>query len=386
MAEIKKYTKKDGSTAYMFQVYLGTDEATGKRIRTTRRGFATRKEASLALSRLRVEAQQGTFRKAQFETYADAYELWKEQYRNTVKESTYHKTIRIFENHILPAFGSLRMERITTAHCQKVLNGWFKRFVHFKVMKNYASLVFQFAVRMQMLPSNPMDNVTMPVKRAAVGERKELNFYSKEELQAFFAACKEDAQEKENLLWYALFRLLAFSGMRKGELLALTWQDIDFTGQTVSINKTLTRGIGNRLIIQTPKTASSERILSLDEETLHILSQWRKQQATDYLKLGFNTLNKRQLVFPNTKNEHMSPTKVGQNLTRILKGYGLKKLTVHGFRHTHCSLLFEAGASLKEVQDRLGHSDVQTTMNIYAHVTERAKERTAQRFAEYLNF
>jgi site-specific recombinase XerD len=93
-----------------------------------------------------------------------------------------------------------------------------------------------------------------------------------------------------------------------------------------------------------------------------------------------------QLIFPNTKNEFMSPTKPDKVLEKIIQRNDLKRITVHGFRHSHCSILFEAGASIKEVQDRLGHSDIKVTMNIYAHVTEKAKEKTAEKFAKYVNF
>lgn len=97
-------------------------------------------------------------------------------------------------------------------------------------------------------------------------------------------------------------------------------------------------------------------------------------------------MNPNQLVFSNLSNNFMQLVKVGYNLDLIVKKYGLKRITTHGFHHTHCSLLFETGATIKEVQDRLGHSDVQTTMNIYAHVTEKAKEKTAEKFANYVNF
>lgn len=112
----------------------------------------------------------------------------------------------------------------------------------------------------------------------------------------------------------------------------------------------------------------------------------RKIQKMDYLKLGFNTMDASQLVFSNINNEFMQPPKVGKILDSIIKKNNLKRITAHGFRHTHCSILFEAGASLKEVQDRLGHSDIQTTMNIYTHVTEKAKQKTAEKFASYVNF
>ena len=386
MANIKKYTKKDGSTAYMFQAYLGTDPNTGNRIRVTRQGFRTKKEAELVLSRLKIDIDEGSFIKAHNDTFEAIYELWFEQYRNTVKESTLQKTSELFRVHILPVFGKMKMDKITAAYCQKKVNGWFKVHSKYNVMKNYTSSVLKFAMRLDMLKSNPMDKITMPRRMAEVGKDEDLKFYNKDELQQFFGCCNADAERSNNMLWLTLFRLLAFSGMRKGEALALTWKDLDFVNETVSINKTLTRGLENRLIIQTPKTATSKRAIVLDAITLSMLNNWRKQQAKDFLKLGFNTMNENQLIFPNTKNELMVPTKPDQKLDRIIKKNELKRITIHGFRHTHCSLLFEAGASVKEVQDRLGHSDIQTTMNIYAHVTEKAKEKTAEKFAKYVNF
>ena len=130
-----------------------------------------------------------------------------------------------------------------------------------------------------------------------IDEEKGENFYTKEELQRFLSCVKSDGLNR----WYTLFRLLAFSGMRKGEALALTWKDLDFQNETVSINKTVARGLGNRLLIQTPKTATSKRTIVLDAITLSMLSTWRKRQAMDFLKLGYNTLNEEQLIFPNKK-------------------------------------------------------------------------------------
>ena len=370
----------------MFQAYLGTDPNTGRRIRVTRQGFNTKKEASLAISRLKVDADEGTFIKASNDTFQAVYDLWLEQYRNTVKESTLQKTMELFNNHILPAFGNMKMDKITVSFCQKKINEWFKFHSKYNVMKNYTSAVLKFAIRMDLIKNNPMDKITVPRKMAAVGQDDNLKYFNKDELQQFFSCCKEDAARSNNLLWLTLFRLLAFSGMRKGEALALTWKDLDFQNETVSVNKTVARGLGNRLLIQTPKTATSKRTIVLDTVTLSMLNTWRKRQATDFLKLGYNTMNEEQLIFPNTKNELMIPTKPDQKLDRIIQKNGLTRITVHGFRHTHCSLLFEAGASIKEVQDRLGHADIQTTMNIYAHVTEKAKEKTAEKFAKYVNF
>lgn len=96
-------------------------------------------------------------------------------------------------------------------------------------------------------------------------------------------------------------------------------------------------------------------------------------------------MNKNQLVFSNTKNALIQPAKTNDWLKSIINKYKLPSISTHGFRHTHCSLLFEAGAKIKEVQDRLGHSDVKTTMDIYAHVTASAKDDAIKKYENYLN-
>ena len=206
------------------------------------------------------------------------------------------------------------------------------------------------------------------------------------ELQRFFECSKDDAERTNNLLWHTLFRLLAFSGMRKGEALALTWNDLDFMNESVTINKTLTRGLENRLIIQAPKTAAGKRAIALDPITLSMLEHWRKRQATDFLKLGFNTMSGEQLIFPNTKNELMVPYQTGQE-TR--QDYQAKRSEANHRSRLPAHALqpaLRSGRIDQRSAGSLGHSDIKVTMNIYAHVTEKAKEKTAEKFAKYVNF
>lgn len=380
--KINTYTKKDGSKAYQYQAYLGIDPATGKSRKTTRRGFKTKKEAQLSLSRLKIEIEEQGYKKNVRYKFKDVYELWLDQYRNTVKESTLNKTIEIFNYHILPLFGNLYMDKVTVVFCQKAVNKWYASVKKFKAISNYVSRIFDYAISIEIIENNPVKKISMPIKKVNVQEEKILNFYDKEELTYFFNCLKKE----NNPLQLALFRTLAFTGARKGEILALQWRDIVFTDNSIKINKTVTFGLNNVLIIQTPKTKTSVRDISMDTQTMAILKSWKKIQKENYFKLGINTLNPTQLVFPSNKNTIMQPPKVGKYLDRIVESYGLKRITTHGFRHTHCSILFEAGATIKEVQDRLGHSDVQTTMNIYAHVSEKAKENTADKFANYVNF
>ncbi|MGY0400671.1 site-specific integrase [Carnobacterium jeotgali] len=383
MAKIEQYTKKDGSTAWLFQAYLGVDPATGKEKRTTRRGFKSKKEASTVLSRLKHEINQKGFLKQEVYTFREVYEIWLPQYKQTVKESSYWKTTRLFEHHILPLFSDLRINKIDVPYCQKAVDKWFNDGLKgYKLIFRYTAKVFKLAYNMDIIASDPTTKVTYPIKRETAVVNKLPNFYDKQELELFFDCLVKEDNDK----FTALFRTLAFSGARIGELLALEWHDIDFKGNTLSINKTITRGENNRLMVDVPKTHSSIRLISMDNKTMSLLKAWKSTQARNYLMLGYNTSSKEQLVFSNAKNQYINTGKVYKVYIKVVNKYELKKITIHGFRHTHCSLLFEAGASVKEVQDRLGHSDIQTTMNIYAHVSKKAKDSTAERFANYLNF
>ena len=153
MANIKGY-QKDGKRFYKFQIYIGTDPLTGKRLKTTRSGFATKKEAQLALSRLQLEIERGDFRKKSVDTFNDIYLLWVEQYKNTVEASTFVKTTGIFKNHILPSLGDYKIEKVNVQTCQKHVNEWFNKLQKYRTVKSYASKVFDYAVTLGIVTDN----------------------------------------------------------------------------------------------------------------------------------------------------------------------------------------------------------------------------------------
>ena len=168
-----------------------------------------------------------------------------------------------------------------------------------------------------------------------------------------------------------LFRLLAFTGARKGEILALEWKD--WNDNTLNINKAITRGFAGEEIGNT-KTVSSKRLISLDQTTQNILKKWRKQKpGTRY-------------IFENEFGKPIPTSSPRKWLLGILKDSKLRPIKIHGFRHTHASLCFDAGMTLKQVQHRLGHTDLKTTMNVYTHITTQAKDDIGERFAKYIDF
>ncbi|WP_336046007.1 site-specific integrase [Solibacillus ferritrahens] len=373
---IKSYTKKDGKTYYMFKLYLGMDSETGKQIHVTRRGFLTKKEATLALAQLRVEVKNGEYKKPKTETYEDIYNVWIQHYERTVEESTFVKTLGIFKHHILPAIGHYRIEKLSVAICQSFVDDCSLKLKRFRMVKTYASKVIDFAIKREYISSNPFKLVDLPKTKASTVLDTEVNYYSKEQLIYFLQCLKQYG----NAQITAFFYLLSFSGIRKGEALALTWADLNFDTKELFITKALSRGKNNKLYIKSTKTDTSRQLL-IDDETCGILSEWKRIQQAKFPKAN----DKSQLVFTNEQNGLLQQTVPRKWLMKIIETYGLPYTHVHSFRHVHCSLLFEAGASVKEVQERLGHTDVQTTLNIYTHLSKRAKNDTINKFVTYLH-
>ncbi|QZN88061.1 site-specific integrase [Vagococcus lutrae] len=379
---IQKYSLKNGETRYMFHSYIGVDPVTNKEVYRKRRGFKTKKQAEIAEARLINEFNEHGFpSERKRSTFNEVYELWLEsEYEDNVQESTLNKTTRDFRNHIIPSFDGMNIREIKPDHCQSELNKWRDKLVNYRRIKNYANRVFDYALRMDIIDSNPFDKVTVPKRIETIDDSEFENFYTKEELNEFLDYVKEDL----DFNWYVYFRILAYSGARKSEILALKWSDIDFDTSTLNINKTLTRGLNNKIIVQPTKTVNGRRVIDMDYDSMKLLKQWKMYQAQFMLKLGFNTNTPDQLVFANTRNNFYSINVPNDRMRNVQKRNGLKQITVHGLRHTHCSILFSMGASIKDVQARLGHTDIQTTMNIYAHVTKEEKKDTADKFAKFM--
>jgi integrase len=392
MTNIKKYTKKDGTSAYMFNAYLGKDPVTGKKKRTTRRGFKTRKEANIALSKLLVEVDELGLRQNDQITFQEVFEEWFKQHRKEIKPTTVYAIKSKFSRRILPVFGPYKVKDISRSHCQKAINAWAQELKTFNDYKIQANLVFRYAMKMDIIKRNPMDYVTLPKLKYEIEYNAELEekkyYYTREELKSFLEVLQDD------YMAYTMFRLLAFTGARKGELYALHWSDVDFHQKKISLKKTLIQIKGIKQL-QTSKTKASRRVVSVDDETLAILKKWRSKQIQRYLTLEiaapFQSDEKQPIftVYNHLKHEmdYCRLAYLNEKLVRVYQKYPeLPQINVHAFRHTHASLLFAAGASIKDVQARLGHTDIQTTMDIYTHVTDEAKEKTAEMFQKYMSF
>lgn len=376
MASYQKYKTKQGEK-WMFKLIVGIDPGTGKKIMTTRRGFKTKKEAQAAYLNLRQEIESGLHVKQSL-TYEDVFKEWWGIHSRTIKPSTIYSKQSKFRKHILPKFGKLKIKDISKGYCQRMINDLSNEIDSVNDIKIQASLVFKYAIKMDYILKNPMEYVTIPKKEESfLAKSEERNYWTKNEIRDFLILAKKHMSKQNFIMYY----LLIYTGMRKGELIALTWDDIDLNEQTININKTMFFEKGKE-IIQTAKKYASNRKIDIDSQTTKHLFNWRTKQKEALLADGIVSKPPNVLL-----RADMRPIRLAypnELLNSFMTVYDLHRITIHGLRHTHASMLFEAGASIKEVQVRLGHKDIQTTMNIYTHVTKTMSKKTAENFLNYM--
>ncbi|WP_307438050.1 site-specific integrase [Bacillus sp. V2I10] len=224
----------------------------------------------------------------------------------------------------------------------------------------------------------------MPKKRVTVEDIEEEEIQEKflelNELKAFLSVAKEHGLSFD----YLCFATLAYTGLRLGEMLALKWSDLDSIKKTLRITKTYYNPNNGKTGYEllTPKTKKSIRTIMIDDGLINLFKAHRRDQME--LKMKQRLVYKDQnFIFAENTGNPMVMKQVALRLQRLMKRMNIDKhITSHSFRHTHTSLLIEAGAGIKEIQERLGHSDINTTMNIYAHMTKNIEEKTSYKFSE----
>lgn len=378
---IKKYTTKNGETRYLFQTYLGIDPATGKERRTTRRGFKTMKEAKQAERNLLLDVEENGLPSNQSDcfqdpTFEELASLWLENYKTTVKPSTFENVKSKVEKMTEEHFKELKLKKITVAYCQRVVIELSKNYVLYNHYLSVINRIFKYAVLMDILDSNPFDKVIKPKSRQT---QRKGNFLTKEELKEFLKL----AQTATLSYFFPLVHLMSYTGLRQGEALALKWSDIDFENKKITVNKTAVR-IKEKQTLQTPKTKNSKRVISIDPNTLSILKSWKKDQIKIYFKNGKHFEGDDNFIFTNQRGDWVHIHNFIRYFKRFIADHGIKPITPHGLRHTHASLLFSAGVEPKNISDRLGHSTVQITLDLYTHITEEQRSDTVEKLLEYM--
>lgn len=380
--KIEKYKLKSGKVKWKFYHYFGLNPSTGKKEDVERRGFDTKAEAREELLKIisDYEKDQEIWSLSNDKYhFGEVAKLWLIHYEKQVKVTTYINRKRLLDVHILPHLKDYYIDKVNVRMCQKLVNEWYSSYSEAARLVNLTSKVFKFGINQGFCDDDP----TTKIIRPANTHKKPYSapYYEKKELQQFLKAVKKD----EDLKAYIMFYILAFTGLRRGELFGLQWQDINFNNKTLSVERNLIYNEKDKKFeFSTPKTSSSRRTIGIDDSTTQLLLKWRNYQREFFLGRGINVNKPNQLIFTSINNHYMTDAYLRRIIKRIINKYDLPHITIHGFRHTHCSLLFEAGAEMHTVKNRLGHSDIQTTMNIYTHVTKQERGKTAELFSDFM--
>ena len=371
---IKKYLTKDGETRYMLQAYLGVDPFTGKQRRTTRRGFKTQKEAKKAERELLLSVEENGFTDHSSKpTFKEVADMWLESYETTVKPTTYQNTRKYLNILIKDYFSDIRIESISVSMMQQIVLKLSKRYTAYSLYLSVVNRVFKFAMSLGIVQANPVDRIIRPKQQPPKSEKIAL---TKEELNQFLTLAKEHARP----VLYAAWHTLAYTGLRKGELLGLEWSDIDLDNKVISVQHNLVM-VNGKYRIQSPKTRKSIRKITIDDITASVLKSWKLEQKKLFFKNGVKNSN---IVFSGSSGEYLDKSHFRVSLKKFLKRYDLPAITVHGLRHTHASLLFEAGVEPKTISDRLGHANIQTTLDMYTHLNDNQRSDVADRLLKFL--
>ena len=347
--------EKDKKTGKWLIQYRYTDWQ-GKRRKSTKRGFATKREAEEWLRNFLIT------QKADFDMkFADFWKMYCADMETRLREHTMRTKKYIVELKILPYFGNKRVNDITAADIRQWQNELIKigySPTYLKTINNQLSAIFNYAVRYYDLKSNPC------AKAGSMGKSKaeEMDFWTGEEFRRFI----DSVMNKR--LSYMAFMTLYWTGMRLGELLALNPKDVDLEKRTISITKSYQR-LGKKDVITPPKTPKSKRVITIPE--------FLAADIKDYMDSLYD-LQENDRLFPITKYylEH--------EMQRGIKESGVKRIRVHDLRHSHASMLIELGFSPLEIANRLGHEKVETTLNTYAHLYPNKQTKLAERLdSEY---
>ena len=368
------------------------DPKTGKHKPIKKGGFKTRKEAEAACRKVIDEIENGTFIKETDEIFEVYAAQWLIDYSNDpeIKEPS-TRTRRTQIRRLNKYLAKLKMKNITHKVYKNVINEMVdKGYTANTISGTHAAarLIFGKAKKEGSIKIDPTENIVLPKKKISVEEletQEEIDKYlEKEELAKFLNTAKQKGKPQD----YCIFLLMSYTGMRIGEVLALKWRDIDFDEGVISITKTLYRDSSKTVTykLETPKTRKSKRIIAIDETVLEELKNHRSEQ--NILKMKYrDRWHDKDFVFTakNFPGYPMVDIIVRDHLRSLLKKSGLNPdLTPHTLRHTHTSLLAEAGVSLEEIMERLGHEDDKTTRRIYLHVTKSMKKEASRKFSELM--
>jgi len=376
--------KKRAKGSYTIWWDEGRDPLTGKRRQRNKSIKGTKRNAEAELRKILTALDSGVYIKPTKLTVGDLLRQWLENYvdvSNNVRARTGEGYHMMCEKHLIPALGSIHITQLQTAQIQSYYaqalqsgradgkGGLSARTVkhHHRVL----SEALTWAVEENLLGRNVAKSAKPPKPVS-----REMGTLNEDNIDLLLEAARGGQ-------YYYLFYLATYSGMRRSELLGLRWKDVDLHLGSLSIVQTLHRLANQEIKTEAPKGAKSRRRIALGPELVLTLREHKKHQGGIRETLG-NPLTGDDLVFAKPDGSPMSPSTVSHAFLDLRRKVGLEGVHLHSLRHTHATLLMKGGENPKTVQERLGHSSIAVTMDIYSHVVPGIQELAAMNFEEGL--
>ncbi len=315
-------------------------------------------------------------------------EQWFKEYTEIKLKAQTIRNYRYFSDRVYKAVGHMRMDKITTRTIQKFItqltetpkidqHGDTIEYLSPKTIKNYISFissVFDFAVKQQIISSNPCRNVSLPTVI-----QKERNVYTMDEVQHILDWFEDE--KNEHFSFVIFFTLAIFTGLRRGELLGLEWKDFDFENCLMDVRRNSLWTKEKGIYTDTPKTKGSIRMLKIPRELANQLLEYKKFQDDYKISLGDKWIECDRL-FTKADGSPMSVRAPRRFLENFCKKHNIRYCNIHSFRHFNASVLISNGVDVKTVQACLGHNDANTTLNIYSHSFQEAQARAMTSVAD----
>jgi integrase len=369
--------------SYRIKISLGKDPNTSKYLSHFETVNGSKKDAEKRLNEVIHQLENGAFTKPGKVTVGEYLAQWLKTYAYpNLAPHTAEGYDSIVSNHLVPVLGNVLVSQLRPdmiqryitdklsqrkAHGQGVLSA---RTVRHHIICLHTAL--ENAVKMGMIIRNPVDAISIP--RA---ERHEMRTMNETDIHIFLEMARPTQ-------YYALFYTAIFTGMRRSELLALRWQDVDLSMLQISVNRSLHQVKGGRIIFRQPKTDKSRRAVALTPSTASLLNEYRDSQNAIRLSLDYPLLTDDDLVFSQHDGKPFLPNTVTHNWIKLARRSGLKGIRLHDARHTHASLMLKQGVHPKIVQERLGHSSIQITLDTYSHVAPGLQKAAANKFDDLI--
>lgn len=358
------YQRKDGRWSASFYLENGKRKTVyGK----------TRKEAYEKLQKALLEHRQGLLATGPKQSVKQYLEYWLEHvHKQSIRLHSYVKVRELLDLHILPELGHLQLQKLTIQHVQafySTLQGKLSpsriRFIHSTLHK-----ALDHAVRTGLVAKNVSESVALPRLT-----RREMQVLTPEQARKVVEAAKGSRVE-------ALLLLALTTGMRRGELLGLKWEDITLVegNGSLQVRRSMTRVAGHGVVASEPKTASSRRKIALSSYVVSVLKEHRVRQLEMRLQAG-SKWTENDLVFCNVYGNFLHPARLYMMFHKVLAEAGVPSIRFHDLRHSAATILLSMGINVKVVQEMLGHSRISMTLDTYSHVLPGMQEEAVEKIS-----